>query len=319
MNKENFYTLRYTLYGLYREESEIEKFLSKYRFSIDFISPLSPWKLLYNLKKYKTLQLPHLLNYIFSVRDRFCEFKGIKETEGEPLFLIRIDDFPHWNKTLNDFKKFHHIMEEFKTPYLLGVTPYLSLNRHNPFNTNFKILQPEEAETIKHPLIEIAMHGLTHQTNNIRKNMEFAGLKEKEVSTKIEKGLEILRKSGITPRAFIPPFDEIDITSYGVISKYFRIITGGPASAKYLGYKVSPSFFKDAVYVPSYRPLYSTCQRAADFIKQHNIRRPVILLIVIHWANEEKEEYYHLKELLKVIKGNIFNWNDLLKIIYHQE
>lgn len=314
--KEKIYTLKYVLNGLYNNEKEIEEFLRTFHFSLNFISPLSHWRLLYNLRKYKKLQLYHQLRYVFAIRDRFCGFKGIKGREGSPLFLIRIDDFPHWEKTLDDFKRFHSIMEDFEAPYLLGVTPYLSLNRHNPFNNNFKLLEDKEVKLIKHPLIEIAMHGLSHQTNSSKVNREFAGLTTKEVKQKIEEGLEILRKFDIRPSAFIPPFDRTDRVSYRALTKYFKSITGGPDSCKTLGYTVSPAFLKGAIYVPSYRPLCNRCYEIASFLKKNEIKKGVILPIAIHWANELTEDNYEsLKELLKMIKGSVLNWNDLQKFI----
>ena len=310
--REKFYTVKYALHGLYKNEEEIEKFLKNRYFSLDFIPFFSIWRVLFNLKKYKTLQVSRLINYIFHIRDSFCEFKGIKEKEESPLFLIRVDDFPHWEKTLDDFKKFHNIMEKYKTPYLLGVTPCLSSDRHNPFNTEFRRLSQDEAELIKHPLIEVAMHGFSHQTNNYKKNMEFVGIKKEEVIEKIEKGLGIFNEYGIRPIAFIPPFDEIDMTSYRILSRYFKIITGGPASAKYLGYKVSPSLFRGAIYVPSYRPLCNNCLEIYKFLNNMGIKRRVILSLVIHWASETKNNYKHLEELLEMLKGSVMKWSDLL-------
>lgn len=318
---EKVYTLRFLLNGLYESDKEIEEFLNTSFFSLNFIYPVSLWHLLYNLKKYKTLQLFHLLNYIFKIRDRFCEFKGIKEKESHPVFLIRIDDFPHWEKSLDDFKRFHCLMEEFEITYLLGVTPYLSLNRHNTANNSFKMLEEKEVEIIKHPLIDIAMHGFSHQTNSPKKNQEFVGLKDKEVKEKIERGLEIFRKFDIEPFAFIPPFDRIDNVSYNVLSWYFKIITGGPESAKYLGYKVTPSFYKNIIYTPSYRPLssYQSCGGLVKVIKECgiiSIKRNVILPLVIHWANETRDDYNSLKELLKLIKGMVIKWKWLLSFQY---
>jgi len=310
--REKFYTVKYVLHGLYKNEEEIEKFLKTFYFSLNFVHNFSMLRLLFNLKKYKNMQMGFFMDYIFAIRDRFCKVKGIVEQETFPLFLIRVDDFPHWERTLDDFKKFHNIMEKYKTPYLLGVTPYLSSDRDNPFNTEFKRLSQDEAQLIKHPLIEVAMHGFSHQTNSNKKNMEFAGMKKEKVIEKIEKGLGIFNEYGIRPIAFIPPFDEIDITSYRILSKYFKIITGGPASAKYLGYKVSPSLFRGAIYVPSYRPLCNNCLEIYKFLNNMGIKKKVILPLVIHWASETKNNYKHLEELLEMLEGSVMKWSNLL-------
>ena len=258
--------------------------------------------------------MEYYLEYVFKIRNRFCDFNGIKEREGHPMFLIRVDDFPHWERTLDDFKRFHSIMEKFNAPYLLGVIPCMSIDIYNPFNNYFNRLDREQAQLIKHPLIEVAMHGFSHQTNSPGEKREFAGIKKEEVIEKIEKGLGIFNEYGIRPAAFIPPFDRIDMTFYEVIAGYFKIITGGRASVKNMGYKLSPVLLKDALYVPSYRPLYSTCYRIVNFLKQKNINREILLPIVIHWADEP--DYTSLTELLNMVKGYVLNWKILLKSAY---
>jgi len=312
---EKVKTLKYVLFGLYENEKDIEEFLKNYNFSSEFISNFSFYRFILNLKKYKNLQMNYFLSYIFFIRDKFCEFKGIEEKKEKPLFLIRIDDFPHWELDNQEFKKFNEIMEKFEIPYLCGIIPKLSLNRKNPLNTKFRILVKEDIEIIKHPLIEIGMHGYTHQTIKYGKSKEFAGIDEKKAEEKIMNGLKTFKNFELEPIAFIPPFDEIDLPSYKIISKYFKIITGGPSSTKNLGYKVSPCFFENSIYVASYRPLCNSCFEIYKFLKENEIERKIILPIVIHWANEAKNNYEYLKELLKIIKGNVIRWKDLLLII----
>jgi hypothetical protein len=71
-------------------------------------------------------------------------------------------------------------------------------------------------------------------------------------------------------------------------------------------------FFENSIYVASYRPLCNSCSEIYKFLKENEIERKIILPIVIHWANEAKNNYEYLKELLKIIKGNVIRWKDLL-------
>ncbi len=219
---EKLYTLKFLLNGLYKSEGEIKEFLSNYKFSLNFIHNFSTKRILFNLSKYKNLQIFYHLKSLYEIRENFCKFMGIKEIEDSPIFLIRVDDFPHWKRTNEEFKKFNAIMEKFEIPYLLGVIPKLSLNIQNPYNKNFKTLEEKDVEIIKNSLIEIAMHGFSHQTNNFKKNREFSGIKEYQAIEKLEKGFEIFKKFNISPIAFIPPFDEIDFISFKIISNYFK-------------------------------------------------------------------------------------------------
>jgi len=145
--------------------------------------------------------------------------------------------------------------------------------------------------------------------------MEFAGIDEKTAEEKIINSLNIFKIFNLNPCAFIPPFDEIDYISYKALSKYFKIITGGPSSTKNFGYKVSPCFFKNAIYVPSYRPLCNSCFEIYNFLKRKEIKGKIILPVVIHWANESKNNYRYLIELLKIIKGNVIKWKNLLTFL----
>ena len=141
------------------------------------------------------------------------------------------------------------------------------------------------------------------------------GVKEKLVEDRIISGLHIFKKYGLSPIAFIPPFDEIDLISYKIASRYFKIITGGPSSTKNIGYKVSPCFYKNTIYVPSYRPLCNNCFEILNFLKHKEIKRKIILPIVIHWANETKNGFKYLIEVLKLIKENVIKWKELLIIL----
>lgn len=314
---EKLYTLKLILIGLYKDEIEIKEFLKRYKFSINFISNFSIKRILFNSKKYKNLQMVYFLNFIYKIRKNFCEFKDIKEIDTSPLFLIRVDDFPHWEATTDDFRRFNEIMEKFEIHYLLGVTPNLSLERHNPNNKKFKTLDGKDIEFIKNPLIEIGMHGFNHQTNTYGKSREFVGIRNDEVLEKIENGLNIFKNFNIKPIAFIPPFDEIDNTSYKIIAKYFKIITGGPATTKYFGYKISPCYFRNSIYVPSYRPLCNRCSEILNFFKSTSIKGKIILPIVIHWANEKNNNYRDLIKLAEISKNNTIQWknlNNFLKI-----
>jgi len=311
---ENINTFKYVLFGLYENEIEIEEFLEKYNFSTEFIPKFSFYRIILNLKKFKNSQMFHFLSYILLIREIFCKFKGIKEKKENPLFLIRVDDFPHWEFDNEKFKKFNDILEKYEIPYLCGIVPKLSLDRKNPLNTKYKILEKEDIKIINHPLIEIGMHGYTHQTVTFGKNKEFAGIDEKEAEEKIINGLKIFKSLELYPIAFIPPFDEIDLISYKIISKYFKIITGGPSSTKNLGYKVTPCFFENSIYVTTYRPLCNSCFEIYKFLKENEIKIKIIIPIVIHWANEAKNNYEYLNELLKLIKGNAIKWKDLLII-----
>ena len=84
---EKVKTLKYVLFCLYENEKDIEEFLKNYNFSSEFISNFSFYRFILNFKKHKNLQMNYFLSYyIFFIRDKFCEFKGIEEKKRNHYF-----------------------------------------------------------------------------------------------------------------------------------------------------------------------------------------------------------------------------------------
>jgi hypothetical protein len=168
-------TLKLHLAGLYGSEAEIAAFLDSYPrgLSFDCLRFYGLNKFYYQQKKYKNKQAGLVLKKVRKIQSDFLQGKGFGETGSDVKYLLRIDDFPHWNIDLDTFRRFLEILQKDEIPCLLGVTPFLSADRHNPENQNFRDLTAEEISILSSPLVEIALHGFTHQARQAKFHIEF--------------------------------------------------------------------------------------------------------------------------------------------------
>jgi hypothetical protein len=304
-------TLRLHLSGLYQKEAEVTDFLAvRPRLSFDCLRLYRLKNFYYQQGKHKNKQAGLVLKKVREVQADFRQWKGSGETGSDVKYLLRIDDFPHWSVGLDVFRKFLEILQKDEVPCLLGVTPYLSSDRHNPENRNFRGLTAEEILILSDPLIEIALHGFTHQTRQRKFHSEFIGLSADATEDYLGKALEKFAGYNLKTDAFIPPFNTIDLRNYEALKKRFRIICGGPEGIWSFGFKITPVCFSGAFYVPSYRPLCSRAEVIANFLETG---KPAgIIPITLHWAREANDGFTGVKRLVSLIKGKTFRWTTLL-------
>jgi len=89
----------------------------------------------------------------------------------------------------------------------------------------------------------IALHGFQHRyvTRNagmvaVRKKSEFAGLPAGEQREKLQRGVEILEREGITPCVWIAPGNTFDATTVALLPEFgIRIICDGYFRVPYVG------------------------------------------------------------------------------------
>lgn len=296
----------------------------------DFVPRVDPFTIAYRYKDVLAAQrasilrhaLFRLLNrriyYHDEVLSRILEIRSsVKrklqvESKGEPTFLVRVDDFPRWDKSSEEFLRFHRILSENEIPYVLGVTPYPSKDPLNPKSKNYCEIGKADLDIIKQfssPLFEVAMHGFSHQTTNAFRPTEIAGVEKAELEKKIRKGLEKLRSENLRIDVFIPPFNTFDFSSFEVLEKYFKVICGGPNSVLYVGVRISPSYINRTLYVPSYYPAYGTAAEIMAFVeKVKKIKDYAVVPLTLHWAWEAKNGFRHVEKLCQALQGHTVSW-----------
>jgi hypothetical protein len=260
---------------------------------------------------YHELMLSQVL-HLRSIAKRALKVEGT----GIPKFLVRVDDYPRWDKTSDEFLQFHKIMHENEVPYLIGVTPFPS---RNPLDTKYQDLEEIKNEDLKilaklqNSGVEIAMHGVTHQTVSSIRHSEIVGVNKKVLENRLSKGIEKLQSNNLGTEIFIPPFNTFDLNSVEILSKYFKVICGGPESVLYVGLKLSPSFIDKTLYLPSYYPAYGVAKDMISFVeKVKMLHDPVIVPLTLHWAWEANNDFSNIAALCKCIRGHVTSWKDYL-------
>jgi hypothetical protein len=236
----------------------------------------------------------------------------------KPIFIVRVDDFPRWDIDTKEFEKFHEVMKNNDIPYILGVTPFLCEAPLQTESNKYRRLTGYEIDLlakIKREKVEFALHGFTHQTIQSRFNTELIGLAADVLEKKIEESLEEFKYYNILPSCFIPPFNTFDYNNVKVIKKYFKTLFGGPESVKTVGFRLSPSWLDNMLYVPSYFPAYGRAEEVHPFVleclKQHE---RIIVPLTFHWAWERRTNYRYMIELCEIIKGHTMSYEQFYSL-----
>ena len=85
-----------------------------------------------------------------------------------------------------------------------------------------------------------------------------------------------------------------------MLARRFAVVCGGPESVGLLGFQRTPLWRGEAVYLPSYQPLYGHAREQVLPAAQRLIERNIGVWapIVLHWGWEADEDWLALERLL---------------------
>ena len=244
---------------------------------------------------------------------------------GPPRFLVRMDEFPHYMASdeperygTDAFQRFHELMHEAGVPYLVAVLPRVSNASLDPTATRWRELADDERALLaKMPAegVTYGLHGLDHRTRHAspRRHSELCGLSVAETEQLLATALSELEPSGIRPRVFVPPYNRFDARQYPVLAREFDVVCGGPETVGLLGFQRTPVWRGDAVYLPSYHPLYGHAGEVLDGASRLIEAQAALWApIVLHWGWEADEGFSELRRLLAAIAPYAAHWEDFL-------
>jgi hypothetical protein len=247
------------------------------------------------------------------------------EAEGPPRFLVRVDEFPHYMASdeparygTERYLQFHELMRDAGVPYLVAVLPRVSNASLDPAATGWRpLLDDERALLAKMPGEGVAygLHGLDHRTRHAspRRHSELCGLSVAATEELLAAALAELEPSGIRPRVFVPPYNRFDAGQYDVLARSFDVVCGGPETVGLLGFQRTPVWRGDAVYLPSYHPLYGHAGEVREGARGMIGRRSALWApVVLHWGWEADEGWGELRALLAEIAPYAARWEDFL-------
>jgi Uncharacterized protein conserved in bacteria (DUF2334) len=247
---------------------------------------------------------------------------------GPPRLLVRVDEFPHARAFdlpdrygLRQFERFHGVLRDAGVEYLLAVTPVLSHDYLDPSARGERPMSDEERALLRRVLgegVTVALHGLDHRTRDPRPrhHSELAGLSRARLEERLDRAGEALEALGVESRVFVPPFNRFDEGQYDALAGRFDVVCGGPETVAILGYHRTPLWRGDAVYLPSYPPLYARAgvvQHAVEQIAEEGAA--LWVPVTLHWGWEADDGWSDLERLAASVARYAARWEDFLEAV----
>jgi peptidoglycan/xylan/chitin deacetylase (PgdA/CDA1 family) len=248
-----------------------------------------------------------------------------EDDREEPRVLLRVDEFPHARAFdsggqfgTDSFKRFHAVLADAGIPYLLAITPRVSRDYLDPRAEESRPLEDAEAEqlrTLAEEGVSFALHGLDHRTRHAspRRHSELCGLSSGELAERLDRGLATFAEIGLATPVFVPPFNRFDAGQYPVLAERFEVVCGGPESVRLVGFSPTPIRWGEAVYLPSYPPLYGhAAEVAAEVERLNELGAALWAPATLHWGWELKDDFAALKQLCRTLVGKAEAWPEFL-------
>jgi peptidoglycan/xylan/chitin deacetylase (PgdA/CDA1 family) len=247
---------------------------------------------------------------------------------GPPRVLVRVDEFPHARAFdsggrfgTDAFRRFHAVLAEAGIPYLLAITPHVSRDYLDPEVAERRELDAGEIETLRALRADgvvFGLHGADHRTRDAspRRHSELCGLDAAATAARIDAARAVFDALDLPTPVFVPPFNRFDATQYPLLAERFEVVCGGPESVRLLGFHRTPVWHGEAVYLPSYAPLYGTAAAAAGGIERL-VREEAALWapLTLHWGWELRDDFASLRGLCEVLQGRVAAWADFLAAV----
>lgn len=254
---------------------------------------------------------------------------GEDAARGRPRLLIRVDEFPHYLGhgaprfervySSEHYLAFHGALASAGVPYLLAVSPRVSHDPLDPNDPEWRPLDDFEREMLgrlKRDGVEFAMHGLNHQTRHAdaSRHSEIAGLSDAELEQLLETSARELAEAGIETRVFVPPYNRFEPRQYDTLAQRFEIICGGPENILLLGYRRTPLWHGEAVYMPSYAPFYGDVSSLEPALARlEELAAPVWVPVALHWGWEFENDWATLEKLASLLAPFARPWDEFLR------
>jgi peptidoglycan/xylan/chitin deacetylase (PgdA/CDA1 family) len=245
---------------------------------------------------------------------------------GPPRFLIRVDEFPHYEAIAEPrrygseaYAGFHDLLHDHGVPYLIAALPTLARDPLDPAATGGRALDADEAAMLRRIAREdvaIALHGYDHRTRRAspRRRSELAGLGTADLHRRLDAGEAVLTQLGLPrPRVFVAPYNRFDRAQYPELARRYDVVCGGPETVVALGFGRTPAWLGDAVYLPAYPPLYGTAAEVEPAARRLiEAGRAAWVPIVLHWGWEIDRGFDALRRLAGLISPYAASWEAFL-------
>ncbi|MDX6624465.1 MAG: hypothetical protein QOE75_2397 [Solirubrobacterales bacterium] len=247
---------------------------------------------------------------------------------GPPRVLLRVDEFPHARGfdagdgfTTDAYRRFHAVLAEAGVPYLLAITPRVSREYADPAVEESRPLEDSEIECLQaldREGVVFGLHGADHRTRHAspRRHSELTGLSPAQTAERIDAARASFAQIGLATPVFVPPFNRFGRRQYDLLADRFEVVCGGPESIRLLGFSPTPAWRGEAVYLPSYPPLYERAGRVLAELERLRRREAGIWApATLHWGWELEDSFAALTELAAALAGCTTPWVEFLDAV----
>ena len=247
------------------------------------------------------------------------------DAHASPRVLVRVDEFPHCQVAdqperfgSDVFMQFHEILRGAGIPYMAAVLSHIPSEPYNPSANGSRPLDDSELaclETMRSDGVEFATHGFDHRTRHkqSRRHSELSGLDDLALGALLDRATAQLDAHGIQPKVFVPPYNRFSAGQYDQLASRYDVVCGGPESVGMLGFQRGPLWRGDAVYFPSYAPLYGRADEALAAVERlAALQIPVWAQLTLHWGWELKDGFSALERTASRIAAFARPWGEFL-------
>lgn len=246
------------------------------------------------------------------------------DASAPPRFLVRVDEFPHYLASdeperfgTERFTRFHELMTAAGVPYLVAALPRVSRAPLTPARGGeSRPLDDGEAAMLQRLVadgVALALHGRDHRTRftSPRHHSELGGLDAAATAALLDDARAELARHGLRPDVFVPPYNRFDAPQWTPLAQRFAVVCGGPESIGRIGFHRSPQWRGEAVYLPSYPPLYGHAHEILPAARRAIARADGLWEpIVLHWGWESRAGFADLERLLETIAPCAVRWDE---------
>jgi uncharacterized protein DUF2334 len=206
-------------------------------------------------------------------------------------------------------------------PYMVAVLPRVSHATLDPRQSRWRALEEDERALLAQlpeDSVTFGLHGRDHRTRFLspRRHSELCGLDPAATEALLDDGLAELAPLGISPEIFVPPYNRFDAGQYELLARRFAVVCGGPESVSLLGFQRTPMWRGEAVYLPSYFPLYGHAHEILPAAERLIDRRAGLWMpIVLHWGWEADADWVQLERLIEAIAPYTASWEDFFTAV----
>ena len=248
--------------------------------------------------------------------------------DAPPRFLVRVDEFPD-SRAFDDgldlwrtaTKAFHETLAAAGVPYLMAIVPQYTHLPLDPTASGGRPLDDHDhalIEQMRADGVTFAQHGATHRTRfrDPRRRSELSGLDSRQTDELINDGRERLAQVGVFPRVFVPPFNRFNASQFPDLARHFHVVGGGPENVPLLGFQGGPVWWGDAVFLPSYAPLYAGAGHLPAVIDRLvGLAVGTWVPIVLHISWEIGDRFRSLASFAEKIAPYAASWEDFSRAI----